>query len=273
MNEQIIKYYPMHPWLKRYVTCYHIWKRAETYTPKQLFLPNNMVGAGFTLSGKLIINTEKIAIEAPAAGTRNVYSKARSIETKGAFYNISIRFKPFGLKAFTKADCKPMFEDECMELEHLFGLQETQQLVEKLQAVQGDAERVQVLEQFLLEHCLDDDNQLIREMITTIDSQNQVFRIHDLATSFGTSERQIHRLFHKYIGISPKAYISLIRFRHFVHLLNTQKHNAVEAALESGYFDQSHFIKEFKSFTSITPQQYMLKQQQQTVSDFYNTSP
>ncbi|TAE86786.1 MAG: hypothetical protein EAY81_05170, partial [Bacteroidetes bacterium] len=153
MNEQIVKYYPTHPLLKQYVNCYTIWKRAATYSPKQLFLPNNIVGIGFTLSGKLIINTEKTAITAPSAGTRNVYSKARTIETAGAFYNISIRFKPFGLKAFTNIDCQPLFEEECLELAHLFGLQQTTEMAEKLQAANGDRERVHLLEQFLLQRC------------------------------------------------------------------------------------------------------------------------
>ena len=273
MKEEIVKYYPTHPLLKRYVNCYTIWKRAATYTPKQLFLPNNIVGIGFTLSGKLIINTEKTAITAPAAGTRNVYSKARTMETSGAFYNISVRFKPFGLKAFTRIDCQPLFEEECLELAHLFGLQQTTEMAEQLQAAHGDRERVKLLEQFLLKRYVHHHNNLIEEMVAAIDKQHQVFRIHDLAADFGTSERQIHRLFHKHIGISPKAYISLIRFRQFVQLLNTKKHNAIEAALESGYFDQSHLIKEFKSFTSITPQAFIVKQQQQTVSDFYNTRP
>ncbi|MBE7179410.1 MAG: AraC family transcriptional regulator, partial [Mucilaginibacter polytrichastri] len=70
----------------------------------------------------------------------------------------------------------------------------------------------------------------------------------------GLSARQLRRLFHFYVGDSPKVFSNVVRFQ---RLLRMQSANATafaeKAWLDAGYYDQAHFIKEFRRFGGITP--------------------
>lgn len=70
----------------------------------------------------------------------------------------------------------------------------------------------------------------------------------------GLSSRQLRRLFNRYIGDSPKTFSKIMRFQHVLG----QKINESAAAdtrllMDDPYYDQAHFIKEFKHFSGLTP--------------------
>ncbi|PZV77626.1 helix-turn-helix protein [Algoriphagus aquaeductus] len=68
------------------------------------------------------------------------------------------------------------------------------------------------------------------------------------------SIRQFERKCRERVGFSPKVYSRLIRFSHAYRLFErSQKPNWTEIAYHSGYYDQMHFIKDFKEFAGITP--------------------
>lgn len=67
----------------------------------------------------------------------------------------------------------------------------------------------------------------------------------------------MQRLFKRYIGVSPKAYIRLIRVRSVKDKIASNDFvNFTHLALDSGYFDQSHFIRDFKRLMENTPTEY-----------------
>ncbi|MDW3193147.1 MAG: helix-turn-helix domain-containing protein [Cytophagales bacterium] len=70
----------------------------------------------------------------------------------------------------------------------------------------------------------------------------------------GVSERQLRRLFEYYFGESPKTFARIIRFQHILGAkpsLESLKNNKI--FYDGGYYDQAHFIKEFKAFYGVTP--------------------
>lgn len=269
MQEELLKFYPTHSLLKKYVLHYVVWKRpASAAGQAKVFLPNNIAGIGFVLSGNLIINTGKECITAPVSGMRDIYHHARSVETEGLFYNISIRFKPHGLKAFMKVHCSELFNSECVDIEALFGEQRIREIREQLLAAPSDQLKVDILEQFLLSEYLQEDDHLLAALVETINRNPNRTRISQLAVQSGCTERTIHRLFAKHIGIPPKEYVSLMRFRNLVREMGQRSDAFVSVALDSGYFDQSHCIKDFRAFTGMTPTMFI--EEQKRVSDFYN---
>lgn len=78
-----------------------------------------------------------------------------------------------------------------------------------------------------------------------------------LADKVGISNRQLVRRFDKCIGLSPKEFIRIIKFISSLDMINQSKNKSLtEIGFESGYYDQAHFIRDFKEFSGMTPTDY-----------------
>lgn len=70
----------------------------------------------------------------------------------------------------------------------------------------------------------------------------------------GVSDRQLRRLFAYYFGKSPKAFAKIIRFQNILNAKpSAQSLKESKIFYDEGYYDQAHFIKEFKAFYGVTP--------------------
>jgi AraC-like DNA-binding protein len=77
-----------------------------------------------------------------------------------------------------------------------------------------------------------------------------------LANMAGVSRQHLARLFRECVGVSPKLYCRLARFQSALYYATVGNNvDWAQAALETGYADQSHMIAEFKEFSSLTPHQ------------------
>lgn len=98
-------------------------------------------------------------------------------------------------------------------------------------------------------------NQLMREL-----RQNDLFdTMEDVASRYGISARYMQQLFVQYTGLSPKLYSQITRFQNSLQLVREGNISLTSIAYECGYADQSHFIKEFKTFTGSTPSGYSIE--------------
>ena len=70
----------------------------------------------------------------------------------------------------------------------------------------------------------------------------------------GLSPRQLHRIFNFYIGTTAKTFSNVVRFQHILSA-KPSKQSLKENKLyfDVGFFDQAHFIKNFKTFYGVTP--------------------
>lgn len=100
----------------------------------------------------------------------------------------------------------------------------------------------------------------IEKAIAVIFSEKGLISVADICDAAATSERQLERLFKKYIGLSPKFYSRIIRFSYVFQVVQEREMNGIELGLESGFYDQSHFIKNFKAFTGEDPSRYFFDQ-------------
>jgi hypothetical protein len=72
--------------------------------------------------------------------------------------------------------------------------------------------------------------------------------------SIGVSSRHLRRIFNHYVGISPKKFSKIVRFQSALrHIMSNSNNLSKGGYLDFGYFDQPHFIHEFKSFSGVTP--------------------
>lgn len=84
------------------------------------------------------------------------------------------------------------------------------------------------------------------------------FTVDDLSKELNSSNRNLRRKFISEIGFSPKHFQKLGRFHYTIKPLILNKNiHYLSQALDSGYFDQNHFIKDFKQFMNCTPSQFL----------------
>ena len=82
--------------------------------------------------------------------------------------------------------------------------------------------------------------------------------IKEISQDTGYSECYVRRTFHEMHGISPKTFEKIVRFQNTLEEMALHKDMAFyDMAQESGYYDQSHMVKEFKNFTGLTPENYL----------------
>lgn len=120
--------------------------------------------------------------------------------------------------------------------------------------------RIDIVEKYFFELLKKEFNKYdfsrIGQTIKMINSSNGKLSIDALASAACLSRKQFERKFTELIGISPKQYLKIVRFQYSIYLKSKSRFNITELALESGYYDQSHFINDFKKFTGYTPKEY-----------------
>lgn len=80
--------------------------------------------------------------------------------------------------------------------------------------------------------------------------------IHELARDADMSSRHVDRLFARYLGIPPKMVARILRFQRALALMRDPGHPLAEVAAAAGYFDQAHFIRDFKRMSGGVPRGY-----------------
>jgi AraC-like DNA-binding protein len=102
------------------------------------------------------------------------------------------------------------------------------------------------------------DYSLLDYVVDSIYQSDGMVYIQSLETETRYSKRYIDMQFKRYIGVSPKTLASIIKFQKFYKLwAKDDSEQFFKEDLYLYYFDQSHFIKEFKRFTGFTPKKYM----------------
>ena len=81
-------------------------------------------------------------------------------------------------------------------------------------------------------------------------------RIEDLARQLGWSRRHLERRFREHVGVGPKTFAAILRFQAAYKRLRHASPGRYDDAIGDAYFDQSHFVKDFKRFTGTTPRAY-----------------
>lgn len=132
-------------------------------------------------------------------------------------------------------------------------------LKQKLIEIPSPAAKTAALESFL-ERQLDYSFQLkpaIQFATDQIRNHHGMLSISDILNKTGYSRRWFAQQFREAVGITPKQYARLNRFQHIIGLLRQKESpHWADFALQCGYFDQAHFIHDFKDLSGISPSEY-----------------
>lgn len=173
---------------------------------------------------------------------------------------IGIRFQPSGMAPFLSASMRSL-TDARVPAESLFV--DIDQLIEDISESSNDGDRIAACDRFLI-RSIDPDRETrsVRRALETIMLTRGSISVESLATLMGRSRRGLELAFQKEIGTSPKMYCRITRFRQIFDVMSETGPSAnwVGIALDSGFFDQSHLIRDFRRFAGAPPTSFLADQ-------------
>lgn len=122
-----------------------------------------------------------------------------------------------------------------------------------------DDARVAAAESFLvaLRPTLDDAAVLVRDLVERVAVDRSIVRVDALAAHAGARPRTLQRLFREHVGVSPKWVIRRFRLHEAVERADAgERVDWAALALDLGYSDQPHFVRDFKALVGRTPATY-----------------
>ena len=170
---------------------------------------------------------------------------------------ICVAFRPSGAKAFFPFMMNEI-NGESISVDAL-SCPDLRELEDRLQNTYDNEVCFRLIESFLLKRLYLSKEYNHKRMAAVIGAVNGgQADINILADISCLGYKQFNRVFTGYVGATPKEFLRVVRFQKALFLLQNQPDlNLTRLAYECGCYDQSHLIKEFKSFSGYTPSEYI----------------
>lgn len=255
---KVTRYHPRHPILRPLIKFYWVLKSEQPTTLHHKLLPVNNVDLVFNFSSPARYSSGGKVEHVPRYsfyGLRNEYVVVRQV---GELDMLGVSFFPGGLRAVLKSPLSE-FRNRAVDLDAVIP-NSGSALDERLACSGAIHQRIEALEVYLSE-LVDpglipstDTYGLIKDFCASTDGTN----VTDFCDRQGISARRLERMFGEWIGTSPKGFKRLNRFQKALNrLLKKGYTDLTSLAHEYDYFDQAHFIRDFKSFTGSSPLRFV----------------
>ena len=188
-----------------------------------------------------------------------------NVISHGLVQTVAARFKPGAAARFFQL---PLCElnDGRTDLQQLWGRELAARLGDALWSHPlPDAQRMQILQDFLLlrlrKNPLPAASGLALHAIALIENAQGSVRVDQLAAQLHVSRQHLAAQFRQQVGISPKLFARISRFRAVNSALKQLPAQAdwAQVALQYGYFDQAHLIHDFQDFAHASPQAWLAR--------------
>ena len=173
---------------------------------------------------------------------------------------IGVHFKPGGLAPFLEMPASEL-TGQVIELDALWGCVATD-LRHRLLEANGAKARFRVLEKFLLRRAVRPLTHppAVAYALGELRDDTPAVRVRQVADSLGFSHKHFIELFRDAVGLTPKRFWRVRRFQQTLAGINAgQSVNWAEVACAAGYYDQAHFVHDFKSFSGLKPSEYLTR--------------
>ncbi|MBH5318627.1 AraC family transcriptional regulator [Paenibacillus sp. GSMTC-2017] len=199
-----------------------------------------------------------LIIEQERSGIYGVASRKYTKELIGTGKVFGVKFKPGGFYPFMM---KPLssLTDQAIALKTIFP-HDNNELFHALRSSERPEHLISLAQQLLAQQLpkVDENVHFINQIIDYITTHTTITKVEQLCDQFQLSSRKLQRLFSQYVGVSPKWVIQLYRLQNAAEALDRGLANDfAKLSLELGYYDQSHFINDFKSIIGKTPEEYV----------------
>lgn len=167
---------------------------------------------------------------------------------------VRVAFQPAGLYRLLGIPMHKYFFSQGLDSSELFK-NDINYVREQLQEAADTNQMVAIVERFLLKKSTRLKSKLpIDSVLPAIISSGGMLKIEDIASQASISFRQLERQFYQRVGVSPKFFMRLSRFSKawMMREMNPTM-SWINIAYQCGYYDQMHFIRDFKEFAGVPP--------------------
>lgn len=239
--------------LRPYVKCFVV-SENEFQNEHKVFPTAGLV-IGFQYSGQLSMVKDGAVNALNAAGITGITDSYKVFSGSANIGTILVYFTETGFSHFAALPVHELF-NLSVSLDDIFPEKSIDEVQERLALALTDRQRIKIVEQFLLSQLKDiERDQLIVAAVKLIYQSKGTIRIKELNEKLFISQSPFEKRFRKIVGASPKKFASIVRFNAVLDNLNTTK-SLIEICHENNFFDQAHFIKDFKQFTGDTPEYF-----------------
>lgn len=262
-----------HPDLASLVKCYWTLRvPAQNNVQRQLIIPDGCIEMAF-IFGDLIkrYTSENDFIIGPRDVVIGQITKTIYIEPTGYVDSFAVRFYPYGFANFVTTPINELANTET-PLAALFGEEVAEPLARKMRDASDAKTRISIIEDFLVGRLSSKEtvDRIVKTTMDTMFASHGGGSIKVMLNDDPAKRRHLEREFKRKIGMSPKQLAKVIRLQGALkRMLNRQSESLTEIAYDSEYYDQAHFIRDFKEFTGTTPKRFLGSDRMALSSLFY----
>lgn len=250
--QRIVKIIPSAP-LRSYISAFMIDEKTNEGSYK--VFPGTSLVVGFQFKGRLSVVSGNATMSLATAGITGLSDTYKVFKNSSNIGSVLVHFSEVGAGAFFDAPAHELFKGS-YSLENFIAKSRIAELEEQLNEAHSDAERIFIVERFFLSLFKNAEvDTTVLEAIRLIRNARGNIRMLRLADELNISKSRMEKRFRAVVGATPKKFASIVRFNAIINDYRAGK-DLYDLAFGTGYFDQAHFIKSFKSFTGLTPEQY-----------------
>jgi AraC-like DNA-binding protein len=259
MQHSIKKYPVQHPLLKKYIKFF--WElRIESLQLNHKIIPQRNINLRFNLSEtpQFVCVDEKdhLLNEVYFSGLQDHFCNAH-IKLNGKVDMLGICFLPEGFFPFFNIPVSE-FKNQVLGANEV-GFKLANRLYEQLKEAPDVAARLAILENELVLMLLfgNQTPESFRLIFNALKQSDNSLQIKEFCRRNNIGMRQLERMYNKYVGVSANTFSTLNRFHVGLNQLLVHDYSKLsDLAFDNGYFDQMHFIKDFKRFAGDTPKRF-----------------
>jgi AraC-like DNA-binding protein len=234
--------------LADFVALFWHWRGHTSARSTERLLPMPTMELVFQLAGSRV-----------GGGVAGPHSEVFFIERSAQDELLGVHFKPGGAFPFLGVPAGDL-HNRYVELDDLWGERDAASIVARLREAPTSQAKFALLEGWLLGVAPRPlaRNPAAKFALAELHRDSSVRSSADVARTLGISQRRFIQLFRGEIGLTPKLYSRIERFQHVLRRVElVDEVDWVDVATSCGYFDQAHFIHDFREFTGLRPSDYL----------------
>lgn len=251
------------PALQPYIKGYYIFESVSNVEFQDTVFPSGDMELIFNLGNGVweAAPADNTFLKNPSVELWGQITKPLPIKSKGPHCMLGIRFHTHSAVYFF-SDEPGIFNNRIYDLRDVMG-EPAKNIHTQLLETTGNENRIALVEKFLLNAFARNKKKTLRidtvaSILHTLKKNAEEDTIRRIARMHHITPRYLQKLFYLHTGLSPKSFNKINRFQLSLRLIAKNSQPFTSIAYDCGYFDQSHFIRDFKSFTGVTPSAYLL---------------